>query len=84
MSDTEKADNAENYNPEDEVQGDWKPLYDLPDIEAKTGEEDEEVVGKYRVKLYRFANNEWKERGKSIFKCIYRYWRLPIQLEQGK
>ena len=32
-------------------------------MQTSTGEEGLECIMKLRVKLYRFRNNEWKERG---------------------
>ena len=52
-----------NYNPEEEVaEGNWK-IVDLPEVGAKTGEEDEDEVFKARAKLYRWREQQWKERG---------------------
>jgi len=35
-----------------------------------TGEEDEDVLYEHRAKLYRFADNEWKERGTGDVKIL--------------
>lgn len=53
-------DHVEEYEPN----VDFKPVIDLPDlVETKTGEEDEEVMFCERAKLFRFDDNQWKERG---------------------
>ena len=58
-------------NPEEELAvGDWK-IIDLPEMNVKSGEEQEESLFKARTKIYRWRNEEWKERGVgdfSIFK----------------
>lgn len=41
--------------------GNWKAV-DLPEVVVVTGEEDDEEITKFRTKLYRFRNGEWKER----------------------
>lgn len=41
----------------------FEPVVQLPEVETKTMEEDEEVLYKTRAKLFRFADNQWKERG---------------------
>ena len=52
-----------NYNPEEEVaEGNWK-IVDLPAVTVDNGEKDEEEVFKARVKLYRWNDKQWKERG---------------------
>ena len=51
------------YNPEEEVaEGNWK-LVDLPDKEVKSGEEETDEVFNARTKLYRWRDDQWKERG---------------------
>lgn len=42
-------------------------------IDVKTGEEDEEVLYTHRAKLYRFVDNEWKERGLGDIKILRHY-----------
>jgi len=37
---------------------------------VKTGEEDEELIFKIRAKLFRWRNNEWKERGVGEIKLL--------------
>eukprot|EP00695_Tsukubamonas_globosa_P003188 TRINITY_DN509_c0_g1_i1.p1 TRINITY_DN509_c0_g1~~TRINITY_DN509_c0_g1_i1.p1 ORF type:complete len:199 (+),score=116.21 TRINITY_DN509_c0_g1_i1:69-599(+) len=69
----EDGDNAP--APEEECQAEFKPQVDLsqlPEIEVKTMEEDEEVLFKMRAKLFRFdkAANEWKERGTGDVKIL--------------
>ncbi|CAL1276110.1 unnamed protein product [Larinioides sclopetarius] len=57
---------------EREVMGDFKPLIPLPaEIVVETGEEDEEVLFEDRAKLYRFVDQEWKERGLGIVKILH-------------
>ena len=42
----------------------FEPIIPMPDlVKVKTGEEGLEEVFKYRAKLYRWAETEWKERG---------------------
>jgi len=49
---------------DDEPNVSFEPVVRLPDnVEVKTGEEDEDVLYSQRAKLYRFVDNEWKERG---------------------
>jgi len=47
----------------------WK-IVDLPIVVPYTGEEEETVLAKFKVKLYRFRNEEWKERGVGILKFL--------------
>jgi hypothetical protein len=43
---------------------------DLPEVESFTGEEEEDLIYKQRAKLYRFRDNQWKERGLGEFKLL--------------
>ena len=43
----------EDYDPEQQVVGNWK-LCDLPEIPVVTGEEEEQTVAKFRSKVYRW------------------------------
>lgn len=56
-------------NPEEEVKGDWKAV-DLPEVEVKTGEEDKDLIYKGRGKLYRWHDEQWKERGTGDVKLL--------------
>ncbi|XP_065211269.1 ranBP2-like and GRIP domain-containing protein 4 isoform X2 [Planococcus citri] len=50
---------------------DFKPIIPLPDeVVVKTGEEGEQVVYENRVKLFRFVDKEWKERGIGTYKLL--------------
>ncbi|EGR28110.1 ran binding protein 1, putative [Ichthyophthirius multifiliis] len=60
----------ENYDPEAECAGDFKPVQELPEVAVVTGEENEDVHDKFRVKLYRWRENELKERGAGDLKFL--------------
>ena len=60
------VDVDENYDPEVEVIGNWKKV-DLPEVALQTGEENDDEVTKFRTKLFRFRNGEWKERLVSVY-----------------
>lgn len=50
----------------------FKPVVPLPPkVEAVTGEEAEKVEWSNRAKLFRFTNNEWKERGTGTLKVLH-------------
>lgn len=59
----------EGANPEEEVKGEWK-IADLPEVEVKTGEENCDVLLQMNAKLYRWNDNQWKERGTGEFKLL--------------
>lgn len=50
-------DKKKDYNPEEEVVGDYKPLVNLPEVELRTGEEEEAIVVNIRTKLYRWDDS---------------------------
>ena len=41
-----------------------------PQVELKTGEEDEEPLYCHRAKLFRFTDDQWKERGLGDVKIL--------------
>uniref|UniRef100_A0A8C5FIM3 RAN binding protein 2 n=1 Tax=Gadus morhua TaxID=8049 RepID=A0A8C5FIM3_GADMO len=57
----------------DEVDIHFEPIVSLPEVETKSGEEDEEILFKERTKLYRWDRglNQWKERGVGDIKILY-------------
>ena len=48
----------------------FEPLVSLPEVETRTGEEDEDIVMDARAKLFRFADKAWKERGLGCIKIL--------------
>lgn len=57
--------------PEEENSGiHFAPIVQLPEVEVKTGEEDEDDLFRERAKLYRFDNGQWKERGIGDMKIL--------------
>ena len=51
-------------DPEEEKKGNFEQKVELPDeVKKVTGEEAEECIYKQRAKLYRFRDDQWKERG---------------------
>ncbi|KAI4893683.1 hypothetical protein NFI96_020053 [Prochilodus magdalenae] len=66
----------------------FEPIVSLPEVEVKSGEEDEEIIFKERTKLYRWDRdlNQWKERGvgdlKILFHPVKNYYRVLMRREQ--
>ncbi|XP_036397060.1 E3 SUMO-protein ligase RanBP2 isoform X2 [Megalops cyprinoides] len=66
----------------------FEPIVSLPEVETKSGEEDEEILFKERTKLYRWDRDagQWKERGVGDIKILYhphkRYYRVLMRREQ--
>lgn len=54
QADDDDAEVDENYNPEEEVQFEFKPGQKLPEVPILTGEENEELISTFRMKLYRW------------------------------
>ena len=48
----------------------FEPVVQLEEVEVKTGEEDETCVYSQRSKLYRYTDNQWKERGVGEMKIL--------------
>jgi Ran-binding protein 1 len=70
MAENREDDSGSEQDPEEyEAQGQWK-LVDLPEVAVRTGEEDEIELNKFRTKLYRMRDNEWKERGVGDLKFL--------------
>ncbi|XP_063633731.1 E3 SUMO-protein ligase RanBP2-like [Cydia splendana] len=65
---SEKSNTSiDNYDP----CPDFKPIIPLPaEVKVTTGEEDETVIFSARAKLYRFIDNQWKERGLGDIKLL--------------
>ncbi|KAE8625397.1 hypothetical protein XENTR_v10006259 [Xenopus tropicalis] len=66
----------------------FEPIVSLPEVEVKSGEEDEEILFKERAKLYRWdrAVNQWKERGVGDIKILFHkekgYYRVLMRRDQ--
>ncbi|XP_073701305.1 E3 SUMO-protein ligase RanBP2 isoform X1 [Garra rufa] len=66
----------------------FEPIVSLPEVEVKSGEEDEEILFKERAKLYRWDRdlNQWKERGVGDIKILFhpakKRYRLLMRREQ--
>ncbi|XP_026233209.1 E3 SUMO-protein ligase RanBP2 isoform X1 [Anabas testudineus] len=66
----------------------FEPIVSLPEVETKSGEEDEEILFKERAKLYRWDRdaNQWKERGIGDIKILYHpakhFYRILMRREQ--
>ncbi|RWS28891.1 Ran-specific GTPase-activating protein-like protein [Leptotrombidium deliense] len=70
----ESGEKQNDSEPEYSPEVDFKPIVDLPLIELKTLEEDEEELLKLRARLYRYETSEeqgeWKERGTGEVKIL--------------
>ncbi|XP_051882736.1 LOW QUALITY PROTEIN: E3 SUMO-protein ligase RanBP2 [Pristis pectinata] len=66
----------------------FEPIVSLPEVETKSGEEDEEIIFKERCKLYRWDRDisQWKERGVGDLKILYhsqkQCYRILMRREQ--
>jgi Ran-binding protein 1 len=61
--DDDEGDVDDNYDPEAEIGFEGKGPSTLQVVPVMTGEEHEETIAKFRVKTYRWNDNQWKERG---------------------
>jgi hypothetical protein len=66
----ESKQEEEEVNPEEEVKGDWAPAVDLPLVDVVTGEENTDLKFKGRARLYRWREDQWKERGTGDAKLL--------------
>ncbi|XP_034549392.1 ranBP2-like and GRIP domain-containing protein 3 isoform X1 [Notolabrus celidotus] len=66
----------------------FEPIVSLPEVETKSGEEDEEILFKERTKLYRWDRDlsQWKERGIGDIKILFHpdkhFYRVLMRREQ--
>ncbi|MEE6470252.1 hypothetical protein FKM82_008905 [Ascaphus truei] len=66
----------------------FDPIVSLPEVEVKSGEEDEDILFKERAKLYRWDRdvNQWKERGVGEIKILFHreneYYRILMRRDQ--
>ncbi|XP_077199747.1 E3 SUMO-protein ligase RanBP2-like [Paroedura picta] len=71
-----KGENEDDGSDEEVIHNDdihFEPIVSLPEVEVKSGEEDEEIIFKERSKLYRWDRevNQWKERGVGEIKILF-------------
>lgn len=72
----------------DNVDIHFEPIVSLPEVQTKSGEEDEEILFKERTKLFRWDReiNQWKERGigdiKILFHPTKHFYRILMRREQ--
>ncbi|NXC07376.1 RBP2 ligase, partial [Orthonyx spaldingii] len=88
---THKADEDEGGSDDEVVHSDdihFEPIVSLPEVEVKSGEEDEEILFKERAKLYRWDRDatQWKERGVGEIKILFhtqkKYYRILMRRDQ--
>ncbi|KAM5252530.1 E3 SUMO-protein ligase RanBP2-like isoform 2-T2 [Hipposideros larvatus] len=66
----------------------FEPIVSLPEVQVKSGEEDEEILFKERAKLYRWDReiSQWKERGvgdiKILWHTLKNYYRILMRRDQ--
>ncbi|NWU06066.1 RBP2 ligase, partial [Cephalopterus ornatus] len=86
-----KADEDEGGSDDEVVHSDdihFEPIVSLPEVEVKSGEEDEEILFKERAKLYRWDRDatQWKERGVGEIKILFhtqkKYYRVLMRRDQ--
>mmetsp|Transcript_6624 Transcript_6624/g.16866 ORF Transcript_6624/g.16866 Transcript_6624/m.16866 type:complete len:276 (-) Transcript_6624:85-912(-) len=69
-------------NPEAECEAEFKPIVQLEQVEAQSGEEAEVTKLELKAKLYRydFENQEWKERGLGQVKILEHHENKRLRL----
>ncbi|XP_065149173.1 E3 SUMO-protein ligase RanBP2 isoform X6 [Paramisgurnus dabryanus] len=81
----------EEHSDEEEPKSDeihFEPIVSLPEVEVKSGEEDEEILFKGRTKLFRWDRDlgQWKERGvgdlKILFHPVKKCYRVLMRRDQ--
>ncbi|KAM3862244.1 E3 SUMO-protein ligase RanBP2 [Diretmus argenteus] len=87
-----KKDGEEEGSDEEEASNNvdihFEPIVSLPEVETKSGEEDEEILFKERTKLYRWDRDlgQWKERGVGDIKILFHpakhFYRILMRREQ--
>ncbi|NWH63820.1 RBP2 ligase, partial [Geococcyx californianus] len=86
-----KAEEEEGGSDDEVVHNDdihFEPIVSLPEVEVKSGEEDEEILFKERAKLYRWDRDatQWKERGVGEIKILFhtqkKYYRVLMRRDQ--
>lgn len=60
-ADDDESGEDDDYDPQEEIWRDVENQINLPEIKVETGEEDDELIASFRIKLYRWRK-EWKER----------------------
>ncbi|XP_017279338.1 E3 SUMO-protein ligase RanBP2 isoform X2 [Kryptolebias marmoratus] len=66
----------------------FEPIVSLPEVETKSGEEDEEILFKKRARLYRWDRDlsQWKERGTGDIKILFHpakhFYRILMRRDQ--
>ncbi|XP_043111073.1 E3 SUMO-protein ligase RanBP2-like isoform X2 [Puntigrus tetrazona] len=85
---TQNEEKEEGNDDDDNDEIHFEPIVFLPEVEVRSGEEDEEILFKERAKLYRWDRefNEWKERGvgdlKILFHPVKKCYRVVMRREQ--
>jgi hypothetical protein len=66
----DKENKEDYFNPEEEVKIEGDGKCSLPVSKIDSGESDEDLIYKGRARLFRFRDNEWKERGTGDVKLL--------------
>jgi Ran-binding protein 1 len=74
------GDKGDYFNPEEEIGIEGAEKINLPKVDIKTGEEDEEIIFKIRARIYRWRLDEWKERGTGEIKILRHKENKKIRL----
>ncbi|XP_073690392.1 uncharacterized protein [Garra rufa] len=86
QNEEKKEGNEDEELSNDEIH--FEPIVSLPEVEVRSGEEDEEILFKERAKLYRWDRelSQWKERGVGDIKILChplkKRYRVVMRREQ--
>lgn len=70
MGDSDNENNNDFFDPEEELDIGGHKILNLQDVAVKSGEEEEDLIFKGRARLYRWRDNDWKERGTGDAKLL--------------